>query len=296
MYCEKPLSHSFFEGQAMCSAMEQYGRIFQVGSQQRSGGEFRQAVELVMNGRIGKVHTIEVGLPGGSPGPVGGYTGQPPPSLDYDMWLGPAPWRPYHPKMIHWDWRWNLDTGGGQLMDWIGHHNDIGHWAMKWDRTGPVEVQGEGEYPAAGVWNHATRYRIHCTYPDGVKSVIAGGHNDIQSGTKWIGDRGWVWVNRGAIDANPKSLLEERIGADEIQIPPSPGHTRNFLDCVKTRKPTLCPAETGHRSATPGHLGLISMLLGGRKLRWDPAKEEILNDPQATRMLGYEMRSPWRLS
>ncbi len=295
VYCEKPMSHTFREGRAMCDAIQQYGRVFQVGSQQRSDGEFRQAVELVRNGRVGRVHTVEVGLPGGGPGPVGGFTGTPPPNLDYDFWLGPAPWKPYNPKMIHWDWRWNLDTGGGQLMDWIGHHNDIAHWGMGYDRTGPVEIEAVGEYPKTGIWTGAIKYRINCVYPDGVRSVIAGGHNDIRGGTKWIGTHGWVWVNRGQIDAEPKTLLQERIGPDEIQIPPSPGHQRNFLDSVKSRRPTLCTAETGHRSITPGHLGQIAMLLGGRKLRWDPVKEQIIGDPEASRMLGYEMRSPWTL-
>ena len=280
----------------MCDAVERYGRIFQVGSQQRSGGEFRRAVELVRNGRIGKVHTVEVGLPGGGSGPVGGYTGAPPENFNYDMWLGPAPWHPFHPKMIHWNWRWNLDTGGGQLMDWIGHHNDIAHWAMGYDRTGPVEIEAVGEFPGQGIYTGATKYRISCLYANDVRTTIAGGHGDILGGTKWIGDKGWVWVNRGRFDAHPKSLLEEKIGPSEVNIPPSPGHQRNFLDCVKSRRPTLCTCETGHRSATPGHLGLISMLLNGRRIKWDPAREEIIGDPQATRMLGYEMRSPWCLT
>jgi len=124
--------------------------------------------------------------------------------------------------------------------------------------------------------------------------TIAGGHRDIRSGTKWIGKDGWVWVDRGGMDANPKEILKEKIGPDEIHLFRSPGHWRNFLDCVKSRETTLTPCEVAHRSATPGHLGQIAMLLG-RKIRFNPETEEILGDPIATRMLGRPMRSPWHV-
>jgi hypothetical protein len=180
-------------------------------------------------------------------------------------------------------------------MDWIGHHCDIAHWGMGTEYTGPVEIEGSGEFPTTGLWNSATKYRVTTKYANGIKMIIAGGYRDIRGGTKWIGSDGWVWVNRNnRIEAEPESLLNERFGPEEIHLYHSPGHWRNFLDCVKTRKTTLTPCEVAHRSATPGHLGKISMHLG-RKLRFDPDTEEILNDATATQMLSRPMRGPWHL-
>lgn len=296
IFGEKPLSHNLREGRAMCDAVKRYGRVWQTGSWQRSQSHFRQACELVVNGRVGKVHTVEVGLPAGH-SDFGGTKGQegvgpPPKELDYDFWIGPAPYAPYCPARVHKNWRWNLDLGGGQLMDWVGHHVDIAHWGLGFDYAGPHEIEGKGEYPKDGLWNTATKYRLTVKYPKGITMTIAGGHRDIRSGTKWIGEDGWVWVDRGGMDANPKKILKEKIGPDEIHLFRSPGHWRNFLDCVKSRKTTLTPCEVAHRSATPGHLGQISMLLG-RKIRFNPKTEEILGDPTATRMLGRPLRSPW---
>ncbi len=298
IFGEKPLSHNLKEGRAMCDAVKHYGRIWQTGSWQRSESNFHRACELVINGRIGKVHTVEVGLPDGHTDfeGTGGQErmGPAPRELDYDFWLGPAPFEPYCPARVHKNWRWHLDYGGGQLMDWIGHHVDIAHWGLGFDYAGPYEIEGHGEYPKDGLWNTATRYRLTAKYPKGITMIIAGGHEDIRGGTKWIGEDGWVWVDRGAIDANPKELLKEKIGPDEIRLFRSPGHWRNFLDCVKSRKTTLTPCEIAHRSATPGHLGQIVMLLG-RKIRFNPETEEIIGDATATRMLGRPMRSPWHL-
>ncbi len=298
IFGEKPLSHTLKEGRAMCDAVKKYNRIWQTGSWQRSLGNFRFACELVRNGRIGKVKKVEVGLPAGHTdfaGTFGQETLQPPPpELDYDFWVGPAPYSPYAVARVHKNWRWHLDYGGGQIMDWVGHHVDIAHWGLDLDRTGPVEVYGKGEYPKDGFRNTATKYWVDTMYADGLSMVIAGGYPQIRGGTKWVGENGWVWVNRGAIDAHPKRLLREEFGAHEVHLYQSPGHFREFLDCVKTRTTTLTPCETAHRSATPGHLGQISMLLG-RKIRFNPETEEILGDESASRMLGKAMRSPWRL-
>jgi len=299
IFGEKPLSHRFNEGRAICEAVKRYGRVWQTGSWQRSEQNFRLACELVRNGRIGKVHTVEVGLPSGhkdyaktqgqeQPGPA-------PAELDYDFWLGPAPYEPYCPARVHKNWRWHLDYGGGQLMDWVGHHVDIALWGLNLDYTGPYEIEGHGEYPEDGLWNTATSYRLTAKYANGITMVVAGGHSDIQGGTKWIGEAGWVWVTRGnKIDAQPKELLDEKLRPDEIHLFASPGHWRNFLDCVKSRDTTIAPCEVAHRSATPGHLGQIAML-SGRKIRFNPDTEEIINDATATRMLGKAMRNPWHL-
>jgi predicted dehydrogenase len=295
VYGEKPISHCLMEGRAMADAQRRNGRVWQTGSWQRSQGHFRFACELVRNGRIGKVVRVEVGLPTGRPiGPV--QFKDAPPHLDYDFWVGPSRWLPYCDKRTHWDWRWQLDFGGGQMMDWIGHHGDIAHWGMGWDETGPIEIEGAGEYPATGIWDAATTYYFVATYRGGIEMHVAnGGNRGIGGGTKWIGADGrWVWVDRGGLDANPKSLLNERIGPDEVRLFRSPGHHREFLDCVKSRARTTTPAETAHRSASIGHLGQIAMITG-RRIRWDPEAERILNDPTASRMLSTPMRSPWRL-
>lgn len=299
IYGEKPLAHNWFESKSIVNAVKSHGRVWQTGSWQRSVYNFRFAAELVRNGRIGKIQHVEVGLPQGHYD-FAGTAGQetisvPPETLDYDRWLGPAPWAPYCPARVHRNWRWNLDYAGGQLVDWIGHHMDIGHWGMDCDYAGPVEIDGHGEYPRQGtLWNTAMRYRVNTRYANGITVTIAGGHSDISMGTRWIGDMGWVWVDRGGIDAQPKRLLRDKIGPNEIQLYRSNNHSKNFIDCVKSRQLTITPVEVAHRSASPGYLGQISMLLG-RKIQWDPEKEIILGDRDAERLLSRPMRAPWHL-
>lgn len=295
IFGEKPISHCLMEGRAMSDAVKKHGRIWQTGSWQRSVENFRIACELVRNGRIGKVSRIEVGLPTGSPcNPV--QFKDPPPELDYDFWVGPSRWLPYCDQRTHWNWRWQLDYGGGQMMDWIGHHADIAHWGMDWDNTGPVEIEGSGKYPDKGIWDAATTYHFVALYSGGIEMHVAnGGNAGIRGGTKWIGEDGkWVWVDRSGLDANPRSLLKEKIGPDETQLFRSPGHHRDFLNCVKSRQQTITPAETAHRSASVGHLGQIAMRLG-RKIRWNPVTEQILDDLTASRMLTTSMRAPWHV-
>jgi predicted dehydrogenase len=230
---------------------------------------------------------------------------QPPPELDFDMWLGPSKSEPYIDARVYQNWRWNYNTGGGQLLDWIGHHGDIAHWGLGFDTTGPSEVEGHGEFPAANaVWNAATAYVVECRYrkevtgyPNDVSMTIAGGHPEFAMGTKWIGSEGWVWVDRSGIDAsNPEWLKGDSLpeGLRRIKLYESHGHQRNFLDCVKSRKPTIAPVETAHHSTLPGHLGLISMLVG-RKVQWDPVKETIAGDAEASALLTRPYRAPWKL-
>ena len=299
VYGEKPLAHDFAEGVAICDAVRRYGRVWQTGSWQRSVAQFRYACELVRSGRIGKVHRVEVGLPGGhtdfdgkahlvAPAP-------PPQSLDYDRWLGPAPLAPYCPARVHKTWRWHSDYGGGMLMDWIGHHVDIAHWGLDLDHSGPLEVEAHGEFPPAGVlWDTATSYRVRAQYAGGLEMLISGGYDDTQLGTKWIGDGGWLWVDRNGMDAEPKSILTSKIGPNDVQLPRSRGHQAQFIECVKTRRATLTPADVALRSATPGYLGLISMRIG-RRIRWDPVKQKIVGDLEAARLMERPMRNPWHL-
>ncbi len=285
----------------MCDAIERYGRIWQTGSQQRSANNFRFACELVLNGFIGDVHRVEVGLPNGNPG--GSTQVQPVPGhVDWDFWLGPAPKRPYQGFGPHWNWRWIMDYSGGQLTDWCGHHVDIAHWGLGLDETGPIEIEGKGEYPSTGLYDVPTAYDITCKYRDGAGINTAKGgvemsitNNSVNpQGTKWIGENGWVFVRRGHIDAHPKSLLRQQIGANDIQLQHSTSHYRNFVDSVISRRQPLCPAETGHRSISVGLLGEIAMLLG-RKIRWNPETEEIINDRAASNLLGRPYREPWVL-
>jgi len=299
VYGEKPLAHNFHEGLMIVKAVAKGNRIWQTGSWQRSRPNFRRAVELVRNGRIGKIKRVEVGLPGGHTDfaktkDKTAFTPAPP-ELDYDRWLGPAPVVPYCEARVHKNWRWNLAFGGGQLMDWVGHHVDIAHWGMDWDSTGPHEIEGVGEYPPKdALWNTATKYRISAKYPGGVEFIIAGGHRDIRGGTKWIGEEGWVWVDRSGLEASSESILKSEIKASEVQIPKSPGHYQEFIESVRSRKETLTPARVAIRSATPGWLGQIAMLTQ-RKLQWDPVKQRIVNDKDAAKLLSRNMRAPWKL-
>jgi predicted dehydrogenase len=292
-YAEKPLARTIREGRAICDAIHRYGRIWQTGSWQRSVGHFRKACELVRNGRIGKVEKVEVGLPTG-----GGTDNKPvqpvPEGVDWDFWLGPAPWVPYR-GVIHWNWRWIMDYSGGQLTDWAGHHVDIAHWGLGLDRTGPVEIEGKGVYPKEGLYDAPTQYKFTCKYANGLTMIVA---NDRQQpkgmGAMWYGEKGWIHVNRGGLNAEPKSVLDEVIGPDEIKLYESRDHQGNFLDCVKSRKETITPVEIAHRSISVGLLGEIAMLTG-EKLKWDPDKEIFLNSDQANRLLSRPMRSPWHL-
>ncbi len=302
IYCEKPLAHNFHEGLSMVQAAAENRCVWQTGSWQRSVPNFHQACELVRNGRIGKVKAIEVGLPGGHyqvKDPSTLEISEPPATLRYDRWLGPAPVVPYREACVHVNWRWNLNYAGGQLMDWIGHHVDIAHWGMGWDDTGPVEVEGVGEYPpVTELFNTATKYKVHCKYPDGTPMTIAGGYpEEIQPGTKWIGEKGWIWVDREKLDAEPKSLLNETIGDSEVKLKSNGGahgHYEEFVASIRSREKTLTPAEVALHSATPGWLGQIAMLTR-RKIRWDPVKMEIIGDDDAARLLHRTMRVPFQI-
>lgn len=298
IYGEKPLSHNFAEGQAMVKAVQRYNRIWQTGSWQRSRDNFHFASELVRNGFIGHVKKVEVGLPGGVSArnaPIDMTPKTPPPELDYNFWIGPAPYVPYFEGRTHWNWRWQLAFGGGQLLDWVGHHVDIAHWGLGLDRTGPVEIEGKGEYMKTGPWDAASRYKVYTKYKNGLPMTISGGYDEIRFGVKWIGEDGWIWVTRGDMETYPESLMRVKLGPNHERLYKSVDHHQNFIDCVKSRRETITPCEVAHRSATPGHLGQIAMRLE-RKIYFDPDKEIILNDDKATQMLSRPMRRPWQLS
>jgi predicted dehydrogenase len=315
---EKPLARTIGEQQAIVKACQANNIVWQTGSWQRSEDNFRRGAEAVRNGLIGKLQRVEVGLPSGHNDFAG--TGKnrsasaPPAQLDYEMWIGPSRMEDYIEARVHRNWRWNYNTGGGQLLDWIGHHCDIAHWGMDMDMGGPVEVSCQGDMPApTDVWNTCTKYRGTAKYANGVDMIIAGGHGDIAMGTKWIGDKGFIHVDRGGhfetnlegiskkIQTRKGDKVEERSVSIELTDDQAPtrlyktdgGHWRDLINCIRSRKPTVTPVTTAHHSAIPGHLCLISMLVG-RALKWDPVKEVILGDDEASKLLNRPYRSPWQ--
>jgi predicted dehydrogenase len=299
IFLQKPLTLTIQEGRVLSDTVRRYGRVFQVGSQQRSESNFRFACELVRNGRIGKLQTVKVGF--GTDPPTGLEPAMPiPENLDYDMWLGPAPWAEYTEKRVHPQkdygrpgWLRIQDYGAGMITGWGSHHNDIAQWGMGTELTGPIEIQGQAEYPKDGLWNVHGRFRIEYTYADGVK-VICADDKKNKSGVLFEGTEGWVYVDRGKIDAQPKLLVTSTIGPDEVHLYQSNNHKGNFFECIKSRAETIAPVEVAHRSCTVCLLGDIAMRLG-RKLKWDPKQERFTNDDQANRMLSVPMRSPWYL-
>jgi predicted dehydrogenase len=294
---QKPLARTIREGRMICDAVERYGCIWQTGSWQRSVRDFHHAAELVINGRIGKVTRVEVGLPDGRGGPDLRLL-KVPDGFNWDRWLGPAPWRPYQDfgrNGVHWDWRWILDFSGGQLTDWAGHHIDIAHWGLGLDTSGPVEIEGKGVYPKTGIYDVPSAYKCRCLYENGLEMIVANASQQPKGmGTAWYGSDGWIHVSRRGLWASDPKILQETIGPNEIQLYKSDDHIGNFLDCVKTRKQTITPAEYAHRSISVGLLCEIAMLTE-RKLKWNPKTEHFVNDPDAERYLSRPMRSPWVL-
>ncbi|MHC4217081.1 MAG: Gfo/Idh/MocA family protein [Planctomycetota bacterium] len=290
MYGEKPLSLTVRQGRIMSDTVRRYGRIFQTGSQQRSDQRFRFACELVRNGRIGQVHTVTCGLPAGD------ATGLHPPipvpkGFDYDLWLGPAPWAPYCEQRTHYVFRHIHDYSGGKLTDWGAHHIDIAQWALGRVESGPVQVEGLGEFPADGLWNAAIHYEINCRYEDGIRLVITSRH---ENGVKFEGDEGWVFISRGRIEAHPERLLTSSFASNEDRLYRSDNHRQNLLDCIRSRREPIAPIEHAHRSISIAHLGNLAMRCRCR-IRWDPETEQIVGNPAASRMLDRAMREPWRL-
>jgi len=297
VYCEKPVTHYWKEGNILVGEVAKAKRIWQTGSQQRSEDRFRRSVEIVLNGHIGKIQHVEVGLPTGLTGHKKGADApqEPPATLDYDMWCGPSKKLPYSKDRLHWNWRWNLNYGGGQLMDWIGHHNDIAHWGMGEDLGGPVEIEAVGfRYPEdRTVYDAPSHYEVKCKYASGTTSSISNKH---PMGAKWIGDKGWVHVDRGKLNASDPGWIKPEFDRGPIKAYQSPGHHANFVDGIKTRKPCICPVEVSHHSITPGHLGYLSDQLK-RVIKWDPKKEKVIGDAEADRILNNPpYRPPWKLA
>jgi predicted dehydrogenase len=314
VYLQKPASLTIAEGRALSNAVHRTGRIFQIGSQQRSSPQFRYAAELVRNGRIGQLKTVYVGLPGDPSGdeepemPV-------PRNLDYEKWLGSTPYVYYTEKRVHpqegYDrpgWLRCEQFGAGMITGWGAHHVDSAHWAMGTEYTGPVEISGSAEFPTKGLWNVHGPFKTEGVYADGVRMIISG---EFPNGVKFEGTEGWVFVSRGneqvtasdpvaklkdaqALSASDPKIITSTIGPDEIHLYESSDHHGNWLDCVRSRQQPIAPVEVAHRSCSACLLHHMAMKTK-RKLYWDPLRERFKNDDEANAMLSRPQRWPYMI-
>ena len=312
IYLQKPASLTIEEGRAMSNVVHQTGRILQIGSQQRSMPQFRIACELVRNGRIGQVHTIQIGLPGDPSGPE-----EPempiPPNLNYDMWLGSTPYVYYTEKRVHPradysrpGWLRCEQFGAGMITGWGAHHLDTANWGMGTEYTGPIEVEATAEFPESGLWDVHGPFFVEAKFANGAIMQISG---EFPNGVRFEGDDGWIFVTRGnysvtasdpdqksantkALDARDPKILESEIGPDEIHLHVSKEQHGDWLNSIKTRKPPVAPVEVGHRACTNCLISHIAMKLP-RKLYWDPQAERFVNDDEANAMLSRPQRYPY---
>jgi predicted dehydrogenase len=291
VYCEKPLSLTVVEGRAMVTAARKNKRIVQTGSQQRSSKEFRTACELVRNGYIGRVHTVRVGIPGVNfKGPAVADS-DPPAELDYDVWLGPAPKKPYNKLHVHYNFRFFWDYSGGQMTNWGAHHLDIAQWGLGTDNTGPVTIEGTARYQKDRWYEVPEFFDVTYKYANGVTILCGQGQ---KGGTTFEGDKGTIHVNRGKLESTPAELIKTQLGEKDERLYVSNGHHGNWLECIKTRKLPICDVEIGHRSATVCHLGMIAVRRG-RPITWNATDETIQGDSEAAAMLSRPYRAPWKL-
>ncbi len=299
VYCEKPLTLTIDEGKALVRAARRYGTVFQTGSQQRSDGRFRQACELVRNGKIGKIKRVDTVLhvvPGAEWTPPE----TPPPELNWNFWLGPAPYADYAPNRVHYQFRWFFDYSGGVMTDWGAHHNDICQWGLGMDGSGPVAVDGtNAQFFEHGPHTVAEHFEVHYKYASGTELTcrtdnFTDEHGKFGNGIKFTGENGWIFVSRGEIKASDPDILKIELGANDVRLYKSDNHHKNWFDCIKSRERCICDVEIGYRSVTICHIGNISIRLG-RPLKWDPEKEMFVGDEAANQMLRRPMRAPWHV-
>jgi predicted dehydrogenase len=290
IYCEKPLTLTIHEAKALIDAVRKYERVFQTGSQQRSSNEFRLACELVRSGRIGKVKTVKVDV-----GDPSKWCDLPEeklePGLDWDRWLGPAPMRPYNaelsPRGVHKhfpNWRLYREYSGGMMTDFGAHHFDIAQWGLDMDASGPIEIIPPDDPKAT----KGVRYM----YANGVE-VIHSTHGPL-GGIQFIGPDGEITVNRGKLSSKPEEIIKQPLGEKDVHLYKSPGHQRDWLNCVRDRKRPICDVEIGARSVTVCHLGNLAYW-NHRRLRWDPKNWQFVDDAEANKWLDRERRDPWQL-
>lgn len=294
IYCEKPMSLTIAEGQAMVKAVRRHNVVFQTGTQRRSDQQCRHICELIRNGRIGRLTKVVAAIGANNKeAPPSDWKPMPVPEwLDYDMWLGPALWAPYHKDRCLYTFRFGVDYSGGQTTNLGAHMIDVAQWANGTDGTGPVEVEDlGGEFPKDGLFTTATKVNFRARYANGCELIC---RTEPSGPLRFEGAEGWIELRGGRLTCSPESLATSVIGPNEIHLYKSDDHHRNFLDCIKTNRDTAAPVEVGHRSVTICHLGNIAMTLK-RKLQWDPENERFVNDDAANQMLARAMRSPWHL-
>jgi predicted dehydrogenase len=292
VYCEKALSLTVAEGRAVCDAVRRHGRVFQIGTQQRSERGFRVACELARNGYLGEVHTVNVSVPGGRSLPPA-KPAAPPPDLDYDLWLGPAPWTPYGEGKCTYNWYFIFDYCAGWIQSWGVHHIDIALWGMPSLMAATLDIEGTATFPTEGLANTSINWKVTCTPPKGPKLVFTDDKNG-QHGVRFIGDKGWVHVVRGGLTSGPEELLEIKLKPTDQHLPVSNNHHLDFLEAVKTRRDPVAPVEGGHAATTLTLAADIATRLQ-RKVTWNWAAERFVKDDAANALLSRAMRSPWTI-
>lgn len=299
VYCEKPLTLVVDEGPVMIDAARKHNRVVQTGTMQRSGKEFKLAVDLVQSGLLGKIHTVNVTLPGpnwiaraGKPVP----DSAPPQGFDFDRWLGPAPERPYNKNRVHYLFRFFWDYSGGQQTNFGAHHLDIAQWGLGMDESGPVSAEGSATFNPDGWYETPDTTNIKYTYDNGVVMNCrqVPGTPSKKQGTEFVGEKGSLFVYRGGIIANPPALLKEVDVPKIVNRDANIAHVNNFIECIKTREKPAADISIGHRSATVCHLGNIAVRTG-KKIQWDPKQETIVGDADAAKWLSKEYRKPYEL-
>lgn len=315
IYLQKPTSLTIEEGRTMSNVVRKSGVTFQLGSQQRSSSpwpQFKKACELVRNGRIGKLHTVRVGLPAD---PAGGNTTEMliPENLNYDMWLGSTPYIYYTLDRVHSQtdpnsrggWLRCEQFGAGMITGWGVHHIDIAHWGMNTELTGPIEVEATAEFPKTGLWNVHGDYEAKLKYANGVDMYLSSKN---PNGVRFEGSDGWIFVTRGnvsvtasdptsgtvekAFNASDPKILTSVIGPNEIHLYESPEQHKNWLDCIQNKKSTISPPEVAHRSCSACLIAHAAMKTPG-KLFWDPAKEIFKDNVEANKLLSRPQRYPY---
>ena len=303
VYVEKPLTLTVAEGQHTIEVATAYGRILQTGLQRRSGKVYRHACELVRNGRIGRLTRVEVGIIGINKSVQVGqnFPRTPvPDDFDYDLWLGPAPFAPFSPQRVARGnevcyWYYISDYTAGFITGNGVHFVDIAQWGIG-DDVKPLEVNTlSAEIPADGLLDDAIAWQSEVIYENGVTMSYSSEGNPHPDGIRFIGTEGWIHITGGGtLSANPTDVLKSVIGPNEVHLYTSPGHHRNFLDCIKTRRPTAASAKVGHHATTTCNLVEISARLG-RKVIWDARSQHFADDETANRLLSRAMRAPWRV-
>lgn len=301
LYGEKPVTRWIDQGIKVRDAVRLYGCVFQTGTQQRSSPHFRHACELARNGYLGGLHTVEVGAPGGRSYPVEPPS-DPPDGFDYDRWTGPAPYFPFDKKRCEWLAMYMISHYcAGFITNWGVHHLDIAGWGCPEVFEKPFEIEGTGVLPAEGMTDTWISWQMELRWQSGLKMSYTNSGNPVQQGCRFVGDEGWVHVNRKGIWAEPESLLKVEFKPTDTRLHASPehgnpytAHTADFFRSIRTRQDPVSPVEEGHAASTLGNVSDVSLRLG-RKLRWDPTQDRFLDDDEANLMLSRAARSPWTI-